>query len=441
MDAKVGRLKQGAKMALAAVIGLLMALLLAEIIVRLLPVEGAYFRIPLKAHDVVGFTRNPNTTSRFDSGCFQIADIRFNSLGFRGPEFSEFGESGIAILGDSFMEAIEVPTDLTTAAILEKLLRTRVINTAVNSYGTSHEVYVYKSFLKSIRPKVILLFFYAGNDIQDNSCQLTQMYGETISGPCGDISEGKVTWRTTFDPDDHVRGGSVLKQFLRQHCKVCLLGYRVLKSGSWNRLLGGDIDFSYNAFRTEPPQEVRQSWEDGWKITEEAIIQLNSNVASNGGRLFIVTVPHFFAIVPDWKKAFKESMAVDRIPHDFDPFLAEKRLSGLGARLGIPVINLATDFHRYRVRFDLPDPYFWYFCDAHWNPVGHFVTANVVAKALLDQGVVDVTEHQKSAIYSNIYRNMNLSPLDILGETAYNEIYGHGMYRGASNIPPILGQE
>ena len=47
MNAKLGRMKEWAKMLLAALIGLLVALLLAESIVRLLPVQGGYFRIPL----------------------------------------------------------------------------------------------------------------------------------------------------------------------------------------------------------------------------------------------------------------------------------------------------------------------------------------------------------------------------------------------------------
>jgi hypothetical protein len=433
-------MREWAKRVLAVLIGLSVALLISEGIVRLLPMQGTYFRIPLKPNDAVGFTRIPETSSQFDSTCLRISDIRFNSLGFRDREFNEGGEFKIAVLGDSFMEAIEVPTGLTTASILEKLLHRRVLNAAVNSYGTSHELFVYRNFLKPLRPKVVLLFFYPGNDILDNSCQLTRMYGESISGPCGDITDGKVIWRTSFDADDNVRGQGAPKEFLRRHCKVCLLGYRLIKSRPWNRLLRGEIDFSYNAFRTEPPEGVREPWKNGWTITEAAITQLNAEVTSNGARLFIVTAPHFFAVVPDWRKAFKESTGT-AVPEDFDPLLNEKRLGRLGAKLGVPVVNLARDFSEYRVQHGLKDPYFWYICDAHWNPLGHFIAANMVTKALLDAGAVDASENDKTVMYSNINRNLNLSPLEILGETAYNEIYEHGVYRGASNIPKILGPE
>ena len=106
------------------------------------------------------------------------------------------------------MEAIEVPVDLNTASILSKLLDCRTLNTGINSYGTTHELFVYKNFLKPLRPQIVLLFFYPGNDIKDNSCELTRMYDEPVSGPCGYISNNKVVWDTRFDQHDNVRGQS-----------------------------------------------------------------------------------------------------------------------------------------------------------------------------------------------------------------------------------------
>ncbi|MGO9116940.1 MAG: hypothetical protein ACLQPD_04945, partial [Desulfomonilaceae bacterium] len=279
-----------------------------------------------------------------------------------------------------------------------------------------------------------------GNNVQENSCELTRMYGESISGPCGYISDGKILWNTTFDADDHVRDQGPLKQFLRQNCRVCLLGYRTLKSDIWNRFRAGKINFLYNTFRTEPPEAIRKPWEDGWKITTEAILELNADVKSAGGKLFIVTVPDYFAVVPDWKKSFKQATGVDA-PEDFDPLLVEKRLDALGRQHDITVLNLAQDFNRYRVKFDLKDPYFWYICDAHWSPLGHFVTANLVAKMLLDHDAIPAGAQGKAALYAKIEQNLSLSPLDILGREAYSQIYNKGVYLGSSNISKILGHE
>ncbi len=429
------------KKILAILIGFVIAWLLAEGLLRVLPVEEAYVRIPLKAHDIVGFTREPNSSASFQNICYRISDIKFNSQGFRDKDFEPGDDFKIAILGDSFMEAIEVPVDLDTASVLSKLLGYRTLNTGINSYGTTHELFVYKTFLKSLRPQIVLLFFFPGNDVQDNSCELTRMYGDPISGPCGYLSDDKILWNTDFDQNDNVRGQSWLKRFLRQNCRLCLLGYRALKFDLWNKYKDRGIPFPYNTFRSDPPDAIKKPWQEGWKITTEAILQLNSEVKSAGGKLFIVTVPEYFAVVPDWKKSFKQATGADKPPEDFDPLLAEKRLEALGKQHGIGVLNLASHFNAYRARFDLKDPYFWYYCDAHWSPLGHFLAANWAAKMLTENDALPADSQRKAALDNKIDKNLSLSPMDILGPEAYNQIYNKGVYRGSSNIPKILAQE
>jgi hypothetical protein len=436
-----GRPAEFIKKILAIFVGLVIALLLAEGLLRVFPAAGAYVRIPLEANDIVGFTRAPNSTASFQRTCYSVPGIKYNSQGFRDKDFKPGNDFKIAILGDSFMEAIEAPVNLNTASILSKLLERRTLNAGINSYGTTHEFFVYKAFLKPLRPQITLLFFYPGNDVKDNSCELTRMYGEPISGPCGYISENKVVWNTSFDRNDNVRGQSRLKRFLRQNCRLCLLGYRVMKFDLWNKYAHGKIPFLYDTFRADPPAPVKKQWEEGWKITTEAILQLNSEVKSAGGKLFIVTVPDFFAVVPDWKKSFEKATEGAKPPKDFDPLLAEKRLAALGKRHDISVLNLAPLFSNYRVKFDLKDPYFWYVCDAHWSPLGHFLTANWVARMLLDNNAIPTDSQEKAALYSKIDKNLSLSPKDILGLEAYNQIYNKGFYRGSSNIPKILAQE
>ena len=154
-----------------------------------------------------------------------------------------------------------------------------------------------------------------------------------------------------------------------------------------------------------------------------------------------MTVPEYFAVVPDWKKSFEKATGVEEPPDDFDPLLAEKRLEALGKQHGIGVLNLAPNFKDYRVKFNLKDPYFWYACDAHWSPLGHFLAANWVARMLLDNDALPADSQEKTALRSNIDKNLSLSPMDILGPEAYNKIYNRGVYRGSSNIPKILAKE
>src|SRR5271157_3841018 len=103
------RWKEWGRMIAALLVGLVLAFALAELMVRLLPIETAYVRIPIKADARVGFTRVPGGRASSKMRCYDIAPIVFNSLGFRGAEFRAGNPLSIAVLGDSFMEAVEVP--------------------------------------------------------------------------------------------------------------------------------------------------------------------------------------------------------------------------------------------------------------------------------------------------------------------------------------------
>jgi len=169
------RFKQALMALVAVFIGLFAAFLLAEVILRIFPVHGAYFRIPNKPNDAVGFTRFPGQKTSFRTSCYETPGIEFNSAGFRSREWPEPGTPCIAVLGDSFMEALEVPLEVTTANILEKLTAIPVLNTGVSSYGTVTQLLVYKTILARYKPKVVILFFLLENDIKDNSCLLTKL--------------------------------------------------------------------------------------------------------------------------------------------------------------------------------------------------------------------------------------------------------------------------
>jgi hypothetical protein len=433
------RWKEWGRTSAAILVGLVLAFALAELLCRLLPIETAYVRIPMKSDARVGFTRVPGGTASSKMVCYDISPIVFNSLGFRGPNLSQGNPLSIAVLGDSFMEAVEVPVSCSTASILQGLLRVNVLNASVASYGTTSELFVYRTFLKERRARVVLLFFFAGNDVVNNSCELSRMYGEGPPGPCGEFSHGKIEWRTSFgEPTGDAPSSSPIKAFLRQHCLSCLVAYRFLKYDVIHRLQFGDLDFLDNVFRRHPPEQWRKAWDDGWRITEEAILQLKADVESGGGKLVVVNVPSSLFIVPNWQEVFKKSKRLERVPDDFDPNLPDARLKNIGDRHRIPVLGLAPEFIQYRDRFRLTDPFFWFTCDAHWNPVGHFVAANVVARYLIEHDFLAMTAEDKEKPLRKVKANLGLSPEEILGPTAYDQIYHGGVYTGASNIDRIV---
>jgi hypothetical protein len=87
----------------------------------------------------------------------------------------------IAVLGDSFAEAFQVPMEKTFWSILQSELNQykpfgdkniQVINFGVSGYGTAQELIRLRTRVWKYEPDIILLTFYVGNDIRNNSSVL-----------------------------------------------------------------------------------------------------------------------------------------------------------------------------------------------------------------------------------------------------------------------------
>ena len=122
---------------------IVVALLLGELELRALGVGQSVYvwTDPIRgvAHIPGARSRRPDSTG---------AHIEINSDGMRGPEVSRRAAPGtyrIALLGDSFIEAFEVPYDRTVGEVLERRLAelrgapVEVLNFGVGGYGTTQE--------------------------------------------------------------------------------------------------------------------------------------------------------------------------------------------------------------------------------------------------------------------------------------------------------------
>ena len=106
--------------------------------------------------------------------------IVVNSHGFRGPEISAEKAAGvfrIAVLGDSYVEALQVEEDVTVCYQIQHLLNTankipnrkyEVINCGVSGYGTAQELQMLRHHVLQLKPDAVLLAVYPENDIRNN---------------------------------------------------------------------------------------------------------------------------------------------------------------------------------------------------------------------------------------------------------------------------------
>ena len=139
--------------------------------------------IPRHFVDGIGQIRNPNSEVRYQSWVNDFSVIsRTNSQGFvdREPISPERAAAGchIAFIGDSFVEALEVPISDKLHVRLEEMAARELPHLAITtqaygirSTGQINQLPFYDEYARRLNPKLVLLVFYS-NDFANNSTAL-----------------------------------------------------------------------------------------------------------------------------------------------------------------------------------------------------------------------------------------------------------------------------
>ena len=328
-----------------------------------------------------------------------MAFVRTNSEGLRDREHPKAKPANtirIAVLGDSYTEARQVPLEDAYWAVLERDLKrceglagleVEVINFGVSGYGTAQELITLRRRVWSYSPDVVILAFLTGNDVQDNSRELTS----DSKKPYFIYKDGALTLDASFRDSAVYRASQTtlakLGNRLTDYSHVLQLIYR-----GKDKLLRL---FLYPGADAEPHEEaglqnsvyVRPTdtkWHEAWRVTEGLIVLMHDEVAQQGAQFLVVTLSNGIQVHPDpaVRARFMEAMAVK------DLFYPDLRIKALGERHGFPVLNLAPPFQAYAERHNVflhgfdPNP-----GGGHWNKEGHRLAGTMIAEELCQEGI------------------------------------------------------
>src|SRR5690606_3914579 len=103
--------------------------------------------------------------------------VRINSHGLRDRERSlekPAGSRRVLVVGDSHVEALQVELEDAIGPQLEQRLRAslgtvEVVSAGVSGYGTAGELLLFRSLGWRFEPDLVVLAFYPGNDVKNNS--------------------------------------------------------------------------------------------------------------------------------------------------------------------------------------------------------------------------------------------------------------------------------
>lgn len=374
---------------LALVFGLVVAFALVEVAGR---VALGFEPLPGWAQDFnsrVGYELRPHQEYTYASSAGEFeTQIRTNSRGLHDVEHALAKPTGvyrILILGDSYAQAREVPLEHNFARRLEGLLNAdpppgvafEVINMGHFGLGTTQEYLTYIEEGARYDPDLVLLGFYAGNDVVDNHAPLIRAWNgvEVVDFP-------------TFGPDGtlHQPGlatGQRVLSWLRQNLYTVNTASRLITgAGQPARVEVGGETISADALRVPmgvyaPPDDM---WRAAWDVTAHALAMLDQAVSADGARLAAFIIPDRRQLYDaDWRAT------LDALP-DLDPEVLDRdrptdAALALFEAQGIPTLSLLEPFRAAGERLYYP-------VDGHFNLAGHALTADLLADWLRVKALV-----------------------------------------------------
>lgn len=332
-----------------------------------------------------------------------VAYVKMNREGFRGPEYSRTKPPGtlrIAVLGDSYTEAQQVPFPQTFCSVVQRELaerlvgsnalgmhvkRVEVMDFGCDSYGTAQELMTLRHQAWQYSPDIVVLAFFPGNDLRNNSvvmegdkCRPFYVYrgGKLVlGGPFWDSRIFRMECMIRFE-SRHLRiltlmgeARDVIREWMRHRLQTNARPKPSKPIGSEPGL----NDLIYRA----PSTPV---WRDAWRVTEGEIEMMHREVAARGKMFLVVTLTNGIQVDPNHahREKYMHWLGVSSL---FYPGL---RIKALGKRDGFAALDLAPLLQAYA---DQHDVYLHGFKNTHmgighWNATGHHIAGKLIAAKL-----------------------------------------------------------
>lgn len=329
--------------------------------------------------------------------------VSFNSFGMRDRERT-VGKSGrmrIAVLGDSFVEGLQVADSETFTRQMEELFdeQVEVLNFGVGGFGTTQAYETYLKKVRPFRPDMVILAFLSANDMRNNSRELELLYngGTERKMPFPEKgTDGK--WSITPVPEKSSAQNPIVL-FLKRY----LVLYRflwfekaklvaVFSEAPKNKPLSASTTASENmsvylSRLFVPPQKESLHFQEAWEATDWVIGELQATTEADGARFVLVTLPDVVHISPDPRTMLEKEYG-QTLPNAFDIDYPEKHLALLARERGFLFLDLTPAFRAYRDVHQLTSPYFSFPHDGHWSPRGHELAAKTIVSYLKDNYLV-----------------------------------------------------
>lgn len=323
------------------------------------------------------------------------AHVSINADGFRDRPHSLSKPPDtfrIAVLGDSFVEALQVDVDKTFWSLLAHKLdacrpfgyrKIEVMSFGVSGIGTGPELLLLRHRVWRYDPDLILLAVTLRNDVLNNSKTLEQdpMRPYFVLDGHGNLKPDD----SFRDSSEYRRRSSALHEWGRR-----LADYsRALQFVYWIETRVRNASHAPKDPSLDPENFIYDSRpdrteEEAWKITERLLAEIQRETRTHGARLVVTLIPSDIQMHPDRRARLAELSRL-RAPEIDYP---NKRFAAMARRLDLAMVDLTPGLKNYaaerrRMLYGFPGGRLGF---GHWNEEGHAAASEILGKYFCSSG-------------------------------------------------------
>ncbi|GAB4109202.1 MAG: hypothetical protein Kow001_08930 [Acidobacteriota bacterium] len=363
----------------------LFALLLVEFGWRILDVD--YNPNPnWRYHPVLGWTQEANKTYDVLIDGSPVR-VEFNSLGFRDLEHTPSKPAGtrrIAVVGDSFSEAIQVNLEETFFRRLEAKLNQQgpehweILNFGVGDFGNAQALLALERFALDFDPDFVVVQIFPLNDICNNTVELAGLCksDNDLYRPYFVLQDDRLVETRVSPYRDRLRRLSITFGLLER------TWYQLQR-----RREGTDVDERHRRrfqqrgipddpllYAFVPEEKLVEPMRTGWLVSERILLEIDRLLKSRGIPWMAMVVPFEAQVSLDW-----ERFAATHPRLGMQRDVSELRLRRLLEAAGIPCVTLLDAFSKHPEIF-FPTR------GGHLNPAAHALAAEVLFQRMAQEG-------------------------------------------------------
>lgn len=292
----------------------------------------------------------------------------------------------IAVLGDSFAEAMQVSVDKNFTSVLARQLNgcpqlggkhVEAINFGVSGFGTAQELQKLRHEVWDYSPDLVLLAFFTGNDVQNDS----RILQKDPYRPYFVHENGKLVLDESFvhEPGFHSQFNAY-HRFLSwavAHSRVLQVVAAAKNYWAMKNIDGvkpTEMGLDDNVYH-EPTDPV---WKEAWSVTDELIAIMSKEVKAHGAQLLVVTLSSSIQVSPDGtaREALEKRLGVPNL------YYPDERVASVAKHDDIAVLTLAPMFLQYATEHNVQLHGFRGSNQGHWNETGHELGGELMAKKI-----------------------------------------------------------